>query len=228
VRINRIFYSLQGEGVYRGEPTVFIRLQGCNLSCSYCDTSYAREEGGGEWTPQEGVTRVSELHPYPRSWVCITGGEPLLQGDEVEEVVKKLREGKYNLTIETNGSIPKPKWWTRLDSWCVDVKCPSSGMEDNFVDSWFKTRDKDQIKFVVGTEEDLVFVKKVLHDHIEFGIPKIIVSPIIDLSLPLIKGDSTIIKNREFLQKVWEFCMDNNIRWSMQDHKLVFGNRRGV
>ncbi len=101
MKISEIFYSLQGEGVLIGEPTTFIRTIGCNLDCSWCDTKYARE-GGVEMSLDEILDEVSG---YGAPFVCITGGEPLLQ-PEVYKLIEALLEDEYHITIETNGSVP--------------------------------------------------------------------------------------------------------------------------
>lgn len=226
MRINEIFYGIQGEGVYQGLPMVFVRLAGCNLlpKCSFCDTSYA-------WSPQEGkemsleevVQEVSKLSPYYKSWVCITGGEPLWQEEALETLVRKLKEGGYLLTIETNGSFPPPSWYTLVDSWNADMKCPSSGVCGVSKESWFKTRQQDQIKFVVGTEEDLEFTRQTLRKHLADS-PQILVSPVIKYDL-LKEG---LVHNVEWQQRCIEFCKEMRIRFSLQWHKIVYGIKKGV
>ena len=115
MRVNEIFYGLQGEGIYTGVPMVFVRLQGCSLGCSYCDTARAQDPQGGKVDDIEGVfSRVRMLSPYLHSWVCITGGEPLEQPKELGELVRKLKGEGYKVTIETNGtleSLTGGSWW---------------------------------------------------------------------------------------------------------------------
>jgi len=220
MKINEVFYSIQGEGVYQGLPTVFVRLQGCNLMpnfCKWCDTQYARDSDGGfEMPVDEVVGEVSRLSPHYNSWVCITGGEPLWQVEELEYLVRTLTRGGYKIEVETNGSLPKPRWWTLVDSWCADIKCPSSGVCGISLEQWFKTRPQDQVKFVVGSEEDLGFTERMLKRHMADN-PTILVSPVINYCpVP------------EWLQRVAEFCKEHRVRFSLQWHKVVWGNKKGV
>ena len=226
MRINEIFLSLQGEGIYQNLPTVFVRLQGCNLLpdfCSFCDTSYAQDaQGGKELDASEVVKEVKELLP-PYNWVCITGGEPLWQLEGLEALVRRLKEGHYLIEIETNGSFPPPSWYTLVDSWNADVKCPGSGVCGVFDYRWLKTRICDQLKFVVGTDEDLLFAEKFLDYHGWQTNPTVLVSPVVNtdaLGKPIIE--------MERWQRVWSFCVEKRIRWSFQQHKLVWGSKKGV
>jgi len=226
MRINEIFLSLQGEGVYTGTPTVFVRLQGCNLipHCKWCDTVYSQDPNDGEDTPvDEVMSRVSKLAPWYKQWVCITGGEPLWQSEDLEALVSKLKEGMYSVTVETNGSFSPPRWYTKVDSWSADIKCPSSGVCGTSKEDWFGTRPCDQIKFVVGDHKDLEFTGEVLRRHPAYS-PTVLVSPM----LPIEKGEEVFVVARPFLQKVWNFCVENRVRWSFQNHKIVFGDRKGV
>lgn len=228
MRINEIFYSIQGEGVHQGIPMVFVRLQGCNLipHCSYCDTKYAQaDKEGKEVSVDYVVEEVTKLLPYYKGWVCITGGEPLWQEEELEKLVRKLKQGGYQITIETNGSFKLPRWYTLVDSWSADIKCPSSGVCGVSREDWLHTRICDQIKLVVGNTEDLIFVQGVIKRP---PSPTVLVSPITNI---LIDGAELRMEeywNREWLQEVWEFCLENRVRWSLQQHKIVWGNKIGV
>lgn len=224
---SEIFLSLQGEGLYQNEPTVFVRTQGCNLipSCQYCDTAFAQDGSKGEEISVEEVVReVNTLLPNYKGWVCITGGEPLQQVNEVEQLVRELKKVGYRITIETNGSFPPPRWYTLVDSWSTDIKCPSSGVCGVSLRDWWKTRYTDQIKLVVGTKEDLEFAQREITNHITKS-PRVLISPIMKIK-DTTKGRTVI--NLPFLQEVWEFCVANRVRWSLQQHKIVFGNRKGV
>ncbi len=243
--ISEVFHSIQGEGLYAGEPMVFVRFQGCNLllkqCCSYCDTAYAQDSTKGkEMGIQEVVVEVSRLLPYYKSWVCITGGEPLWQEEELHNLVIKLKERGYRITIETNGSIKPPRWYTLVDSWNADIKCPSSGVCGVSKEIWFNTRVSDQIKFVVGNQEDLDFARKVIEKH-RADNPVIEVSPVMDgklFALPdfLRRLGYSITEEQlsEFdlgstwLQGVAEFAKEMRVHYSLQIHKILYGNRKGV
>jgi len=221
VKVHEIYYGVQGEGVHQGVPSVFVRLAGCNLlnKCSWCDTSYAQDpDSGQEMSVEDIVAEVSRLSPYYQSWVCITGGEPLFQWDGFHELVGGLRNGGYRIEVETNGSLPMPRQWTLVDSWVVDIKCPSSGVCGVSNEDWFKARIFDQIKFVVGNREDLDFARGMIEKH-RAKNPVMLVSPV----LP---RDEAVDAN--WMEEVVEFCKEMRVRFSLQWHKVVYGSRRGV
>ncbi len=181
LKVNEIFKSIQGESTYAGLPCVFIRLSGCNLCCSYCDTQYAYEEGE-EMSIEEILTKVEEMgggtlearmisgapsqarkrkrssgHPL----VEITGGEPLLQ-EEVYSLIKELLDREYKVLLETNGSLDIG----RLDKRTVkvlDLKCPDSGMSERTDwDNLRKLEPQDQIKFVLSGKRDYRWAKGII------------------------------------------------------------------
>ena len=122
MKINEVFYSIQGEGKWSGLPNIFIRTTGCNLRCSFCDTKYAYDDGK-EMNIEEILNNISK---YPCKYVCLTGGEPLLQ-NEIVELIDNLIRQKYKVCIETNGSINLKKVLGK-ESLIISlyVKCPSS------------------------------------------------------------------------------------------------------
>jgi len=122
--VNEIFYSIQGESIHSGRPCIFVRLTGCNLRCSYCDTRYAYEQGVN-MALTEIMNRVAT---YPCRLLEITGGEPLLQS-QTSVLIHRLLENGYEVILETNGSLDI----SRVDGRCikiVDIKCPTSGESD--------------------------------------------------------------------------------------------------
>jgi 7-carboxy-7-deazaguanine synthase len=235
--VSEIFLSLQGEGPDSGLPMAFLRLYGCNLKCTYCDSLYAVEDKRFEEKSIEQIAKeVEELSPWVRR-LCITGGEPLLQEKEMEELVFSLRTklGFNYICIETNGTIPKPRWWASV-IWDIDCKCPSSGSKTPFNEDWLTIGKKNRIKFVVSNGDDLKFVENTLTDWSkDIGqMPEIIVSPALSIGM---YGKSRVDSETHFLnlddnldwsQKVWEFCVENNIRFSLQIHKVLWGNKKGV
>src|SRR4030042_5346422 len=146
--VNEIFYSIQGESTYAGRPCVFIRLTGCNLRCSYCDTQYAYHDGE-KLNIREIINKVA-LYGCPL--VEVTGGEPLLQ-EETPYLTSQLLGTGYKVLIETNGSQDI----SRVDSRCVrigDIKCPPSGEKDkNDLANLNRLTDEDELKFVIRSEE---------------------------------------------------------------------------
>lgn len=119
LKVHEVFASLQGEGLRQGEPTLFIRLTGCNLRCGFCDTPQAWE-GGREISVPEIMEEVRRVHAgLPAEWVCLTGGEPLLQ--DLSGLTAALKEEGFRLQIETNGTRFQP---LPLDWWTVSPKPP--------------------------------------------------------------------------------------------------------
>lgn len=165
LRVNEVFYSVQGEGLSQGLPTVFVRTAGCNLRCTWCDTTYSFYEG--EDTPLGEVLRVVEKFPSKR--VCLTGGEPLLQKD-APELAQRLLEQGYHVTLETSGSLSlaamaglQPRRRLVIN---LDVKCPGSGMQEQ--NDWANLallQPHDLVKFVVAGEEDYQYAKEVLRKY---------------------------------------------------------------
>jgi len=159
MRVAEIFRSLQGEGRNQGHSTTFIRLAGCNLDCRWCDTRYARS--GGEERSREEV--LAEVHALGCRRVCITGGEPLLQAEELLPLLSALHHEGYGIEIETNGTVDfRP--FQPFASICMDVKCPSSGEESDLSLLAF-LGGADSVKFVVGGAEDCEYARRVIGDH---------------------------------------------------------------
>ena len=150
--ITEIFYSIQGESIWSGLPCVFVRLSGCNLRCHYCDTPYAYEPG----EPLGLKKIIDRISKYNCRRLTITGGEPLLQ-EATPDLVTLLLETGYDVSIETNGSLDID----RLDRRCIrimDIKCPSSGMqENNRMENLKVLSAVDQIKFVIADRGDFEF-----------------------------------------------------------------------
>jgi len=198
MNITEIFRSLQGEGKNQGKPCLFIRLAGCNLNCRWCDTAYA-QSGGIEMS----IDAVLEhaWHPNP-SYICITGGEPLLQADDLEQLLVLLHGRGITIDIETNGTID----FTRVQPYasiCMDVKCPSSG-EQSDIRLLDALRPQDTVKFVVQDETDCLYARDIITSH---QIPgEIFFSPVFGSDYgPLVR-----------------FILVNNlpVRFQIQLHKL--------
>ncbi len=159
MQISEIFVSLQGEGRNQGKPCTFVRTSGCNLSCRWCDTPYARE--GGTEIPVETVAEQVIAFGYP--YACITGGEPLLQRQEVRELSQYLYDQGYEVDIETNGTCDFSSLQP-FASVCMDIKCPSSGERSN-QDFISLLTERDAVKFVVQDEEDCRYASEILALH---------------------------------------------------------------
>ncbi len=210
--VNEIFYSIQGESLYSGRPCIFIRLTGCNLRCIYCDTAYAYEDG-----VKMDITEIMDkITAYNCSLVEVTGGEPLLQ-NKTPLLIYRLLEKGYEVMMETNGSLDIAV----VDERCikiVDIKCPASGESDkNDLENLKKLNNNDQIKFVIGNDEDYEYAKEIIDSKCP-GFPKsqILFSPV--------AGEMEPDQLAEWILK------DNlNVRLHLQLHKIIWPDKlRGV
>ena len=149
LKINEIFYSIQGESSYAGLPTVFIRTTACNLRCTYCDTKYSYNEG--EFISLEKI--LQSVKDFGAEYVCLTGGEPLLQ-PEIHTLINILCEAAYKVSLETSGSKPIKAVDPRVKI-ILDVKTPDSGAADSFLfeNIEFST-ETTEYKFVICSEKD--------------------------------------------------------------------------
>ncbi len=209
MRVHEIFRSLQGEGVLIGTPTVFIRTVGCNLECSWCDTEYARE-GGIELSIEQ---IMSEVDKHNTRFICLTGGEPLMQKDAIK-LMDKLVDKCYHVTLETNGSLPLedvPCSENMLIS--MDIKCPSSGMEERMLMSNIELLSPaDQLKFIVADIDDLMYAEDILKGYEVRS--NVIFTPVGGLELEPV---ARFVLSRKL-----------NARVLPQLHKLIWGDRKGV
>ncbi|MDY2986296.1 MAG: radical SAM protein [Peptoniphilus sp.] len=156
--VNEIFYSIDGEGPNSGKLSVFIRLNYCNLRCSYCDTEYALSRAGNFLSVDE---IIDEIELYEIKHVTITGGEPLAQ--DLEELIRCLLNFGYEIDIETNGSKDVSKYLLDNVNVILDIKTPTSKMEEfNLFENLNLLRKNDVVKFVVADEIDMNFVQKVM------------------------------------------------------------------
>jgi 7-carboxy-7-deazaguanine synthase len=149
LKINEIFYSIQGETTYVGNPTVFVRTTACNLRCTYCDTKYSYYEGENQTL--ESI--LAEINSHGAEYVCVTGGEPLLQ-KEVHTLMKTLCDNGKKVSLETSGSKSTELVDPRVKV-ILDVKTPDSGAADSFVmDNLKFANASTEFKFVICSEKD--------------------------------------------------------------------------
>lgn len=173
VKINEVFYSIQGESTWAGQPCIFLRLSGCNLRCTWCDTTYAFYDGE-EMTVEEVFDRVKS---YPCRLVELTGGEPLLQ-EEVYPLMDRLLEKGYEILIETSGSLDIRRLDPRVHI-IMDIKCPGSGMSQ-----WMRWENiqaltsRDEIKFVIRDRKDYEWAAEVVHRYNLAGRCPLLFSPV--------------------------------------------------
>lgn len=172
LKVADIFESMQGEGQYAGYMTTFIRLSGCNLQCSYCDTDHSKSKE----ILFNDLLKIVESNN--NKFVCITGGEPLLQ-KHVELLARILVEHDYYVSIETNGSVLVPIGMPKEVSICMDMKMPSSGMADRNIYSALNALNLNcELKFVVSDTEDVAFAFEIMETYLP--IANIVFSPKID------------------------------------------------
>lgn len=157
ILVSEIFHSIQGESSHAGRPCVFVRLTGCNLRCSWCDTAYAFE--GGQAMTQEDVLRA--VAGYGCGLVEITGGEPLAQ-EGTPALIRQLLGQGFEVLVETNGSLSIQAIDPRATA-IVDVKCPSSGMSASMDWSNLENlRRQDELKFVLASREDFDYAARIV------------------------------------------------------------------
>src|SRR5437868_2649417 len=168
--INEIYLSLQGESTFAGLPCIFIRLTACNLRCSYCDTAYAFIEGQKK-SLSEIIAEVNRLatafrseNPVKLPLVELTGGEPLLQKNSLP-LMKVLCDDGFTVLLETSGAHDISPVDPRVRR-IMDLKCPSSGeVERNRWDNLPHLKSSDEIKFVIGTQQDYEWAKEKISEH---------------------------------------------------------------
>lgn len=209
LKICEIFSSIQGESTLQGYPFVFVRLSGCNLRCTYCDTIYAYNEGSF----YEISDILCKVKSFCISKVLLTGGEPLLQ-ENIYDLIDILLQNDLSLSIETNGSIILNRVHTIVKK-VVDIKCPSSGFSNSFL---FENLDyvssNDEIKFVIQTEEDYIFASNYLSILEKKKISNIIFSPVFG-KLSNSSLAEWILKDRL------------PVRFQLQLHKILWQDVRG-
>lgn len=161
LKVNEIYYSVQGESTAAGLPCVFVRLTYCNLRCTYCDTEYAFYDGKDLSISDI----IDEVKKYNCNLVEITGGEPLAQMDECLELMKQLCDYGFNVMIETSGSLTIKDIDPRVKI-IMDLKCPSSGMvKKNLYDNINYLKPTDELKFVIGNREDYDWTLDIINKY---------------------------------------------------------------
>jgi 7-carboxy-7-deazaguanine synthase len=208
MRIIEVFHSVQGEGPLTGVRTTFIRTARCNLRCSWCDTTYSFGPG----TERSIATLVREVARHRTRNVCLTGGEPLLQSESVD-LVQRLSGRGITTVIETGGSLDVGPY---LDIpavvLSVDVKCPSSKMEErNHWANLPRLRDRDVLKFVIADRRDYLYARRVVRKY---------------------TGPATLV-----FQPVWgtdagrlaDWVLEDrlDVRVMLQEHKVLWGDVPG-
>ncbi len=242
LRVNEVYLSLQGESTFAGLPCVFVRLTGCNLRCSYCDTAYAFTEGFRQ-THEEILAAVENLTPaYDRAprvdghrlpLIEFTGGEPLLQPGAAE-LMATLCDRGWTVLVETSGAIDLGDLDPRIRR-IMDLKTPSSGESGRI--HWpnlAHLKSTDEIKLVIGTQEDYAWVKTAISEHrLAERCPLLVswVHPLhagqTDPSLNPVPPDHTPITRQELVESIIADALP--VRFQAQLHKVIWSpDQRGV
>ena len=222
--ITEIFKSIQGEGTRAGLPCIFVRLTGCNLRCTWCDTAYAFH-GGKKMSVEEVLARVDELAgrcegiPDAQASVPLvelTGGEPLLQ-EEIYPLAEKLLVGKYSVMIETSGE----RFIGRLPRGVVkiiDVKCPDSGEPDTFdIRNLEELSENDEVKFVLSTRRDYEFARIFTLRHgLAQRVKQVLFSPVFEDP----QGKWPGLEPRMLVE--WILADGLPVRLGLQLHKFIW------
>lgn len=212
LKINEIFYSIQGESTNAGLPCVFVRLTYCNIRCVYCDTEYAFYEG----VDRSIDDIINEVKSYGCKLVEITGGEPLVQ-ENVHILMKRLCDMGYEVMIETGGSLPIENIDKRVKI-IMDIKTPYSKMKKkNRYENVNYLKPNDEVKFVIGSREDYDWAKFILKKYDILNITiQVLFSPVFDK-----------VENIELAK--WILDDKLNVRFQLQMHKYIWHpETRGV
>lgn len=239
--VNEIYLSLQGESTFAGLPCVFIRLTACNLRCSYCDTAYAFTEG----KRRDLVVIVAEVERLAQSYgrsaindqrlplVELTGGEPLLQPNALP-LMQQLCDAGFTVLLETSGALDISAVDSRVRR-IMDLKCPSSGeVERNQWENLKHLNTKDEIKFVIGTEQDYEWAKEQIAKHNLAALCPLLISWITPLQahqqnkdLKLVPEGQTPITRLDLVERIIADALP--VRFQLQMHKIVWApDKRGV
>jgi 7-carboxy-7-deazaguanine synthase len=211
LKVNEIFYSIQGEGSKAGLPCVFIRLTYCNLRCSYCDTEYAFYEGS-DMSIEEIIQEISK---YDCDLVEVTGGEPLVQMESLD-LMKQLCDKGYSVMLETGGSLPIINIDKRVKI-IIDFKCPTSKMmKKNDYNNINFLKPIDEVKFVIGNREDYEWTKNLIKKYDLTSKCEILFSTVFGS-----------LENRELVE--WILKDNLKVRFQTQLHKYIWEpDRKGV
>jgi 7-carboxy-7-deazaguanine synthase len=220
MQITEIYKSLQGESTYAGLPCVFVRLTGCNLRCTWCDTEYSFY-GGKKLTPEQVLAEVEGLSA-PGGLVEITGGEPMLQERELVPLMQQLLESGYKVLLETSGERPLESVPAAVVK-IVDVKCPGSGEADTFrLEDLETLTPHDEVKFVISDRGDYEFARHFTLQHdLASRVNSVLFSPAFRKQASGARDASNCLLDP---QELAEWMLEDNVpaRLSLQIHKLIW------
>ena len=219
MQITEIYKSIQGESTHAGLPCVFVRLTGCNLRCTWCDSEYTFS-GGHRMTLEEVIEEVEQLSPG--GLVEITGGEPMLQEKEIVPLMQHLLDEGYTVLLETSGERPLervPKGVVKI----VDVKCPNSGEPDTFcMDNLETLTSADEVKFVLSDRSDYEFARDfTARYHLADRVNAVLFSPAFSKDAGVGRDTSHCLLDP---QELAEWMLADNVpaRLGLQIHKFIW------
>ena len=220
MQITEIYKSLQGESTYAGLLCVFVRLTGCNLRCTWCDSQYTFY-GGRKASPEEVLDEVLELSPNG-GLVEITGGEPMLQERELVPLMERLLEHRFTVLLETSGERPLGRVPAAVVK-IVDVKCPDSGEGGTFrLDNLEVLSRRDEIKFVLSTRADYEFARDFLSRHqLSEKVNAVLFSPAFRKDAGGARNSSHCLLDPQELAD-WMIADGVPARLSLQLHKFIW------
>ena len=220
MQITEIYKSLQGESTHAGLPCVFVRLTGCNLRCSWCDSEYTFH-GGRKMALEEVCDEVKRLSPGG-GLVEITGGEPMLQEREVVPLMQRLLDDGYRVLLETSGERPLERVPAGVIK-IVDVKCPNSGEPDTFrLENLQTLIAHDEVKFVLSGRADYEFARDFMERHRLAGrVTAVLFSPAFRKEATGARDSSHCLLDP---QELAEWIIADNVpaRLGMQLHKFIW------
>ena len=220
MQVSEIYKSLQGESTYAGLACVFVRLTGCNLRCTWCDSEFSFV-GGKRMTLDEVLSAVARLSPTG-GLIEITGGEPMLQEREVIPLMEQMLDANYQVLLETSGERPLGRVPERVIK-IVDVKCPHSGEPDTFaLENLEMLRPHDELKFVLSDRADYEFARDfVLSHRLAERVHAILFSPAFEKTASGARDTSHCLLDPQELAQ-WILSDDVRARLSLQIHKLIW------
>ena len=209
LRINEIFYSIQGESSRIGMPTVFVRLTGCPMRCTYCDTAYAFHDG----QQKEIEEIIQEIKKFDTNYVTVTGGEPLAQKNCID-LMNQLCELGYQVSLETGGALDIKDVHAKVKI-ILDVKTPKSNEDkNNFWPNLANIRTNDEIKFVIEDYEDFSWSMDIIEKY-QLNQNQILFSPVYN-----------VLASEQLAE--WILKHQLNVRLQLQLHKILWGEKKGV
>jgi 7-carboxy-7-deazaguanine synthase len=220
MQVTEIYKSLQGESTYAGLPCVFVRLTGCNLRCSWCDTEYSFY-GGSRMTPEQVFIKVERLM-RPSGLVEFTGGEPMLQERELAPLMQRLLDSGYKVLLETSGERPLERVPAGVVK-IVDVKCPGSGEGNTFrIENLETFQLHDEVKFVISGRADYEFARNFVSRHgLSSRVNAVLFSPAFRKDASGARDTSNCLADP---QELAEWMLEDNVsaRLSLQVHKFIW------